>query len=493
MLRSKLFEYLDLLTPYEVNQLRKLVYSPWFNKHENTRKLFDYVVEVRGDGKPEDEELLTKEAAHRFLFPGEDYDVQKVKDIMSPLTKLVETYLAQLSYNEDDNTQTIYLLKQLEQRRADKLFEFVEKRVRKQLQKEQPQDEEFFYYNYRFESEADRHFMASLARQRHESLQSKADNLDHYYMLVKLKTCCEMINRSNIIKVSYEMPFLESLKEYITENLDRFKDFHYIISYYYILLALQDPEQEEHYDRLINYLNDNSGELDPDEARSMYEYAKNYCIKKINSGQSDYLNRLFEVYKSLIENRLIFQGNVISHWDYKNIVTVATRLKEYDYCYRFIEEQRDNLTPDQRENAYTYNLATYYYARQQYQQTMELLRDVEFTDVYYGIGGRTLLLKTYYEMNEMEAFFSMVDSFRLYLRRNKLISEYQHKVNSNLIRFTKKLAKLKYDRSMMSEKRFTKELKDLKAKVDTTREISNIGWLKEKIEELMPDEVAEES
>lgn len=482
MLKSKLLDLLNVLTPYELNQLHKLVYSPFFNKHENTRILLDHILEV-GPAN-EDEELLSKETAFRIMFPGEEYDVQKVKDVMSPLTKLVETYLMQKNLDGEQGEQAIYLMRELRERKLDKYFAATERQLRLTLNKQKRLDSEHFWLGYQLETEADKLFMAKLERAAHPSLQARADNLDKYYILNKLKMACEMMNRSNIIKATYKMHLVDEIHDHIEAHLDEFADAPVILAYNYNLLALKNPDVEKYYEEMIGFLNENIDQIGTDEAVGLYDYAKNYCIKKINSGKSIYLQKLFEVYRSLIENELIYQGSYMSQWDYKNIVTVATRLKEFEWCLEFIEQQRPKLDPQHRENAYTYNLAMYHYSCGNYEDTMELLRDVEFTDVYYNLGGKTTLMKTYYELNEMEAFFGMIDSFKAYLKRNKLISEYQYKVNNNLLRFAQKLAKLKRDKDFVSDAKFAKELKGISDKIESTSEITNIDWLKQKVKEL---------
>lgn len=482
MIKSKLFDLLSLLNQQELTLLHKLVYSPFFNKHENTRLLLDYILEIGLDS--EDEEALTKEAAFKVLFPGEKYNVQKVKDVMSPLTKLVETFLVQIALEKDPDAQSIYLMQELRERRSDKYFEAAERTLRQQLSKNDQLDSEHFWSMYQLETEADNYFMSKLERSQHSSLQARADMLDRYYLLNKLRMCCEMVNRSNIIKASFELHLIDAIRTHMDEHLDRYQEAPVVIAYYYSLLALMEPEDESHYERLVTFLNENADQIGELEARSLYDYAKNYCIKKINSGSSVYLERLFEVYKSLLANQLIYQGDYLSQWDYKNIVTVATRLKAFDWCLHFIKEQKDRLEPQHRHNAYTYNLAMYHYSNKEYDEAMDLLRDVEFTDVYYNLGGKITLLKIYYELDEMEAFFNMVEGFKAYLNRNKLISEYQHTVNSNLLRFAKRLARLKRDKPIMSDAKLAKALKSLKDKVDATPQITNIDWLRQKMEEL---------
>ncbi len=481
MRNSKLLDIIQLLTPKERIRLQELVYSPYYNKHQNSQKLLSYLLEIIDSDA--DSGLFSKEAAFAHLFPNESYDVQRIKDVMSLLTKLVEQYLQLVNYEKEPIGGQLCLLRELRSRNAGKYFEQAERLMRQSLEKTKD-DSERHRWGFELESEADTYFMSQSARAQHESIQHRSNHLDRYYLLNKLRVSCEMINRSNIVKVKYDMPFLDEACLHLDAHHELYADEKLLLAYYRILKALTEPENEAHYSALINYLNENVMAFDANEARGMYDYAKNYCIKKINSGKSEYLQRLFEVYKALLHNKVIYQNGILTEWDYKNIVTVATRQKEFDWCHEFIEYNRPLLDPAQRDNAYTYNLAMLHYSRNQLKEAMILLRDVEFTDLYYGLGAKTTLLKTYYELDELDAFFNMIDTFRTFLKRNKLISEYQFKVNSNLLKFAKKLATLKNKKGVVSHNAFDKELQALQKSIASTKEITNVDWLKQKMGEL---------
>ena len=54
-----------------------------------------------------------------------------------------------------------------------------------------------------------------------------------------------------------------------------------IAIYYCIASTLQDSSNEEHYHRLVGLLAEHSHTFPEMEVRTMYDYAQNYCIKKI--------------------------------------------------------------------------------------------------------------------------------------------------------------------------------------------------------------------
>jgi len=96
---------------------------------------------------------------------------------------------------------------------------------------------------------------------------------------------------------------------------------------------------------------------------------------------------------------------------------------------------------------------------------------VEYDDVFYGIDSRKLLLQTYYEINEIEPMYSLMDSFRTLLKRNKTISDTHLNNNLNLIRFIGKL---------LAAKNQTPKLKKLKVEIAKTPSVAEKRWLLEK-------------
>ena len=105
-------------------------------------------------------------------------------------------------------------------------------------------------------------------------------------------------------------------------------------------------------------------------------------------------------------------------------------------------------------------MANIYYAKQQYQEALDALREAEFDDHLSNLFAKTLMLKVYFEMNSMRLLDSHLDAMQVYLTRKKIIG--YHKTNySNIVRYTRKLirvnpydnaAKAKLAQSIRNEK-----------------------------------------
>ena len=104
------------------------------------------------------------------------------------------------------------------------------------------------------------------------------------------------------------------------------------------------------------------------------------------------------------------------------------------------------------------------------------MRTVEFTDVYYHLDSKSLLLKIYYEMDDVEPLLSLITTMRVYLKSSKLISEYQRTIYINLINHVKTLARIKSGGM--------ENLDSIKQAIKNNIEIADINWLKAKVAEL---------
>ena len=270
------------------------------------------------------------------------------------------------------------------------------------------------------------------------------------------------------------MPFLEVTIEFLKKNA--IEDVPVISIYFQILLTLKEPSVEEHYTKLKQLLLHHIAQLPQTELRDMYAFAQNYCIKHINLGNTRYLRELFDNYKTLIQNGIILEGKFFPQFDFKNIVTVALRLEEYEWTKEFILTNKGALKREFRKNAINYNMAMLHFSQKEYSQALKLLLAVEFTDVYYHLDSKVLLLKTYYEMEEIEPLISLIATFRVYLRRNKQISDYQRRIYNNLIKFVNKLIRVKLGSK--------KPLSEIEKEIARVKEIADLTWLNNRVSEL---------
>jgi hypothetical protein len=464
MHNSKLIHLLRTFNKKEIKDFSTFIRSEYFNKNKQLIDFTDHILKYYPDF---DSENLEKEMVHKALFPKLNYDEPKMRHLMSDLTILIEEFIRINYYQSDEFFRKYFLLRSLKERKLDKYFKQNLEDIITYNQKQPFRDSDFYFNQYLIEETSYEFTSERRNRSFDISLQEVVDNLEFNYLSKSLKYYCEMVNRSNILSVNYNLNFFGEIIKYLLKG--DFNDKPAIKIYLNIYQSLIDNDNQDNYFELLEQLNLYSHLFKQKEQRDMFVFAQNYCIRRINGGYSGAIEQMFELYQMMVEKKLIYEGRFVSQPDFKNIVTVGLRLNKIDWVEEFIETFKNDLNPDFAENAIIYSYAWIHFARKEYDKALKMLLKVEFNDVYYHLDSKSLLLKVYYEMNEFDGFFSLVDAFRIYLKRNKFISDTQRNTYHNFVNLANKLMKIK-----SRDQKFTQ---DLIEEINNTKPLADLQWL----------------
>lgn len=480
MTGHKIFEMLSSLSRREMTRFREFAESPYHNKHRDVKALAEYLSDVYPDFA---ERRCCRAAVFVQLFPGLTHDQAKLALVFTYTRRLLEDFLAQEQFQPDTAEQQLRLLREL---RSRKLFELYEKKLQntEAALREQPGNSSAQYFRrYGFAAEADTYFTQVERRRTDDSLQVKENQLDKFYLAEKLRDACEMQVRRHILKVDYSSRLLEAVLKEVGDNLPEYARDPAIYLYYRIYLMVSRQEPQFYFEAFDALLEKEAGFSAPDLAE-LYNYFQNYCIRRINQGDETFLGEIFRLYSRLLDKELLYEDGILSEWHFKNIVTTGIRLRQMDWARSFIEQQKERLDPEVRDNAYRFNLASFYHAAGQYDEVLRLLLQVEYSDLRYALGAKALLLRTYYELREFEALDSLVGSMRQYLQRNQLMADFHRNGHHNLFKFTRRAAHIRINLGFVSPEKSRAELERLRQDVARAGEIFNKGWLIEKVEGL---------
>lgn len=467
MVNSKLILILKTLSKKEMKELKVFISTPIFNKNKDVINLLSIL-------SKQHPEFLVKNLSHTNISKKlyQKDDIKRLRYAMTDLTKQCEKFIA---YKNFEYNESLHLLNAYKKRGLNKFFN---QELTKQNQlineKSQIRDEGYYQNQQELSEISFLHTLENDNRNIDTQLQNLVDNLDLYYLSKKLKYSCEIINRMNVLKVDYDVKLLNNLLDYINEN--NIKETPPISTYFQVLKTLQEPENEKHYDKLKKLISTHINRFKKEEQYDLYGYLQNYCIKKINSGNNNYLKELFNNYASMLTNKVIIKNNLIAQFDFKNMVTVALRVGEFEWTKNFIENYQSYLPEEHRLNATTYNTARLAFYQKNYKICLHELLKVEFTDIYYSLDSRALLLKTYYQLNNFESALSLINSFKIFLKRDKKISEYQNITYSNFLKIALQLVQLQLG--------YKRDINKVDLKLKNTKQIADSTWLQEKINEL---------
>jgi hypothetical protein len=343
-------------------------------------------------------------------------------------------------------------------------------------------DSRFFEKKWKEASENDAAAIA-LLRPDMEHIQEKQAWLDAFYLTEKLRDACEISHRKKLLKADFPSgQWLGILYQNILENEEKYRSFPPLLAYFYLYQLLENEEAD--YPSTLSKIRGLEPQLTLEDVQYIYNSLQNYCIGQINEGRQAFLRELFGIYKSQISKGLLLENGRLPEWHYKNITTTGLRLDEREWVREFLEQFKNHLPAEVAENAYSYNLAAYYYHKKDYEAVLKLLTKIEYTDIRYHLDAKSLLLRTYYDLEEEEALLALSESFKQYLKRSRQMSDFQKKGYFNLLKFTKKAFSLKQKAGYTKPTKWAAELEKLKleiAKADTT---FNQSWLEGKVGEL---------
>lgn len=473
MEQSHIIKYIKELPLKEKERFRQFVHSPYFNQHQKTSDFLDVILGAfNGNGGS-----LEKEMVFKRIFPNQPYHEQKLYNLMSYLKKLYQRFLAHQHFEKQAFQEQLFTLEAAYDNNQFDLLTNRAKQLEKSISQYQFRGSSYYFTNYRLNYLLGYYGGQYVDRSKSSLLQKMIDNLDKYYIAEKLKNCCHLTANMIMMNTQYEFYFLEELLGFIKKNWELFKDDPPIAMYYTILMSLRQEDNPEHYEQLKEMLVSKIDSLSQKENRDLYAFAYNYCIRKINHGQSYYQKELFQLYKQGLNNDLLLNNGILSEWDYKNIATLGCSLKEFEWTEQFIQEYKDKLPSHRRDNAYNYNLANLYYNKQMYNEAISALLVVQFTDVKYHLNTTFLLLRTYYALKDTEALLSLIETFRIYVMRNRKMTTDHKRGYTNFLRFAKKLVLLKHHASTYSKKVLAEKLQALSQKIENSDNVINRYWL----------------
>ncbi len=480
MRKNILIKTLETLSRKEMTRFREFSVSPYFNKNKEVQLLIAYLGGIFPDFI---DKKCQREIIFKKIYPTEKHNQPKLALLFTYSLRLLERFLVTEQLENEYFQSKLNYLKQLRQRN---LFEQYEKQLMK-LERgglsENQEDQNNFELPFHLAREKDLYYNLLYKTDQNHNLEQKQKYLDLFFFTEKLKDACEMKFRNQILNIDFELNMLENVLQEVESKPKNFQSHPSISIYSSIYKTLTNKEIGDYY-RTLEVLKKHEIWLPLSELQNIYNYLQNYCIRQINRGEQSFLLELFKIYQSQLEKGLLLIDQFLPEWHYKNIVTTGLRLKENDWVRSFIEDYKRLLKPSTRENAYSYNLASYYYSTRQFEKVLDLLTKVEYTDIRYNTDAKSLLLRTWYDLEEEEAFYSLIEAFRQFLKRNRLISEFQKAGYYNLIKFARKAFHIKTNLEFVPRSKSKAELEKLGKEIQSVETIFNQSWLEGKIENL---------
>ncbi len=481
MQQSRICTLLRALSTKERTKFAELVHSPYFNKNKKVQQLWALLAPFAPlfDHPSMDRKLLFGQ-----LFGPATYQPARINNVISDLLHLLYQFLALRQWQQFPQLRYQLLLEELLQREVHRDIERVARWYRQSLDKSQLRHHSHYLDQHFLYDKLDRYFSTKGQRTYDVNLQHKSDQLDIYYLSSKLKIACDMASRNIVTDSNYRCGLLDTLRQYYAQNRKELSSHIAIEMYYKILQMIEDYENEIHFHDLKANIHQHAHRFPLEELREIHVHALNYCIKKINSGKSEYYQEVLELYQSMLRQGVVFRNSYLPASTFKNIITTGIRLREFDWTARFIEQYKERLLPEERANALAFNLAALYFAKEDYSLALSQLHNVEFNNASYHLGAKIIQLKSYFALQETEALLALVQASLKYIRRNKSLSAYARRANANFFKAAKTLVGLQFKRLPLGKAAFDRLVKSTTPQLLALHPMANRDWLEAAVEQL---------
>lgn len=467
MKNSRLIEIFQNLDKKELRELGKFVQSPFHNQRRDVILLYKYLCKYLKNPKSIE---IEKESVFNFIFPNEFYVEKKIRYTISFLYQLTKEFLAYQEFALDKVNQQIFLLKSLRKKNTERLFEQEFKIAENNLEKQSLRNQHFHFQRFLLQEEKYSYALRN-SRGANTGLQESSKSLNLFFIANTLRQETHGLTQKALGRSDFNSEFSEPIKDFLSKNEN--VESPAIVVYYALIKILTEDDSLPHFQSLRNLISEKGHHFPSNELREIYIFALNYCIKKLNERETSFYQETFKLYKQGIKQSVFFENGILSRFNYKNIVALGLGLQEFTWVEDFIEEYKPYLEKKYRESTYCFNLALLHYKKGNYSEAMLLLQKVSSDDVLNNLNSRRMLVRIYYDQNEFDALYSLLDSFQNYIYRKRDIG-YQKHLYLNLIKFTRKL--------LQKEGYSAAQIEALRKEIENTKNVAEKVWLLEKLE-----------
>lgn len=453
---------MSIFTPKELKQFIRFVQSPYYNTNKILVELLEYCCQFAPNFS---KNKLTVEKAFKHLYPAKKFDEQVINRLLSNLFKLGEEFIVVRKNEENQIKKNVQLLVFYREHQIVPFFDSWYKKLQNQNEKYPYRDHYFYSNQYIIE------YQSSIRQSRNDNRDQQIDfeqpeqAFDIQYWTRKLLFLCSQLSRRAFVSnQSVNEKKIEQIIQYLDQS-DLLK-IPAILVWYRALVLLNKPDLNSNYEELKLQLENHHQNFDPETVLGFYTILIN-CVPIFYPSGKERYEEYFRLFEVQILNKYIYLHGFIHPHILKNIVTVALRLKKYDWTESFLKENKEKI---KSQESYSWNLANLHYEQGEFESALDILLKNKYDDMFYQLGTKRMLSKLYYHLDYGELLFSFINTFRVFVSRKEL-NPIQKKRHQNFINFTLKL--------MKSIPGNTEELTQLLYKIETKEQVAEKNWLVE--------------
>ncbi|MEO6695443.1 MAG: hypothetical protein ABIY50_13360 [Ignavibacteria bacterium] len=456
MQNQKLINLLKSFDAGEFRQFRDFIYSPAFTKNKNVIALFEELKTFYPDFNSD---KLTDENLFINIFKDEKFDYFKIKNTISDLLVLGKEFLSFTKYKKDNFLKEKFLLEELRIRNLDMIYEQTYKAAIKHLDETKVKDENYFLKKTEMTDEVTSFYSPKEPNVNFHLTQEKLDMFVSYSVTKLLKIYNIILHEKYQNNYDFNMRMFENIMDYLkSTKIENNPTLHV---YYYIIL-LETEKADKYFYELKKLKKKYKDQLSDYDNYMIYLHMDGYCATAYNEfGRTDLLKEQFILTKENTSYDSVQLGKIL-YPDFLNQIKKAVKVNEFEWADDYIRNFKDNLTAEKQSTLnFCYGIISY--KKGDLDEALDYFSKANFPNFIIKVQVKILLLQLYYEKKYYDQANSMIDTFRHYLSREKLI---QNSIKSPILEFVKITGNLIKYNSGIEDKDLNYKLNKIKTEIE---------------------------
>ncbi len=491
------YNVIKILKTFSVQEMKefdKFINSPFYNNYSGVVKIYQELKKYYPDFS---DNKITKETIFFSIIKGKKYDDLLFRKYLSMLNILAEEFLSVIHIRNDSGKRDLNILHELSVRNVndeyDKRLKIFEKKIAKEYKIDggnylRLHELSILKYNHKSEK--------NIILPNYDDITDSFTNLINYFIFFtglvynltfshrhsfneieksdKLMKLIEEINIENFISVLKNSPFLKD------------KDRILFLDLFINDIRMNSSENGfTAYTNLKNHFHKNINRLSKKMKWYYIQRMNVFCILEKAKGINDMNRELFENYKYLLKDKLYsIDGSIqITLLTFRAIMFCALKCGEFKWTEKFIRENMKHVQEEIKSNIYHYGNANLLFYKNKFNEALIEISSIKSESQPISIDIYILKAKIFYLLGYYDSAKAISDSFRHYIKRNNVLSEY---IKMTFLNFTKHFIKIIRLKLKPDEARINELLFDL----NKLRDIREKKWMIEVTSDLLKNKSA---
>lgn len=470
-MESKVFKLLNTFSKKEWKDFEIFLNSDISHSSENCKKFFAMLKKEKKDF----DESKFHENAEKVLFGRKKTASVNYRGLLSDLNQLAERFILFQKINKNDFFSQYILSRELSNRNLHDHFMSHYIKFNETNEKSLVSSETLLLHHLMFDLHWENEQKVLISKMHKLSKQMNVEEtltrLLDYFQAQFILNFYSVSEHNRIHNLNLNIDQFQNLTDYLTQN---FKSENPLILILHFLNKFLKNKNHETASEFSAVLKGNWNKLNKSVLQSIFPHLVNYYAREVSRGEGIVVKETFELFHLASQNQTIFFNDKIQNSFFINYIQIALLYGKIEEADLFITKHEKYLEKDHRASTIAYTNALIDYERKQLNASLKNLLNAEFDTPVRQIGIKNLYLKIYYDKEEYEAAFNIIDSYRHILKNAERLPFEVREIHSNFLRFYQKLWQVRLKKS-------DKKVQSLKNEIELCQFVSNKNWLISKI------------